>query len=111
MEQNGIWLSLIDYANYREISLSTIRRYIKANRVKHKLESGKYLIFVSDENFQKKELETEKEVLELRLENQRLSKIIKDLNQEIVDIKTLLMMYEGQTSLPEIPATESRELS
>lgn len=111
MEQNGIWLSLIDYANYRDISLSTIRRYIKAKRVKYKLESGKYLIFVSDENFQKKEIEVEKEILELRLENQRLSKTIKDLNQELADIKTLLLMYEGSTALPELPETHSSELS
>jgi DNA-binding transcriptional MerR regulator len=111
MEQNGIWLSLIDYASYREISLSTVRRYIKANRVKHKLKSGKYLIFVSDENYQKKEIETEKEVLELRLENLRLNKLVKDLNQEIADIKTLLMMYESQAHIPAIPRPEERELS
>jgi len=111
MEQNGLWLSLIDYASYREISLSTVRRYIKANRVKHKFESGKYLIFVSDENFQKKEVETEKEVLELRLENLRLEKVVRDLNQELADIKTLLMMYEGQAHIPAIPMQNERELS
>jgi len=40
----GQWLSLMDYAQRKEISLSTLRRYIKANKVTYKLENGRYLL-------------------------------------------------------------------
>ena len=40
----GKWLSIIEYANYKKKSISTVRRYIKANRVKYKEDQGKYYI-------------------------------------------------------------------
>ncbi len=38
------WLSLIDYSYRHRISLSTIRRRIKAQGIEHKKESGKYFL-------------------------------------------------------------------
>lgn len=104
MEQKGIWLSLMDYAAYRGLSLSTIRRYIKANRVKFKEEKGKYYIFVTDENYLKKEVELEKESLALKLENERLKKELREIVAENEDLKTLLMVYESTNTPPEIPS-------
>ena len=42
----GKWLSVLEFAAHKKKSISTVRRYIKANRVKHKEENGKYFIFV-----------------------------------------------------------------
>jgi predicted site-specific integrase-resolvase len=38
------WLPLNDYANQHQISVSTLRRRIKTNKIKYKLEDGKYFI-------------------------------------------------------------------
>ena len=38
------WLSILDYARFKGISISTIRRYIKAERVRFKKENGKYML-------------------------------------------------------------------
>ena len=44
MEENtGVWMSILEYASFKSISISTIRRYIKAERVKTKKEGGKRL--------------------------------------------------------------------
>jgi DNA-binding transcriptional MerR regulator len=103
MEQKGIWLSLMDYAAYRGVSLSTIRRYIKANRVKFKEDKGKYFIYVTDDNFCKKELQEEKEILGLKLEVERLRLELRKAISENEDLKTLLMAYEQQPEIPQIP--------
>ena len=45
---DGRWLSILEFANYKGKSVSTIRRYIKAERVKFKEENGKYFIWARD---------------------------------------------------------------
>jgi hypothetical protein len=42
------WLPLNDYANKHHISISTLRRRIKSNKIQFKLEDGKYFIFEDD---------------------------------------------------------------
>lgn len=41
----GQWLPLIEYSVKSGVSLSTIRRKIKSQSIRFKLEKGKYLIF------------------------------------------------------------------
>ncbi|MGE4231727.1 MAG: hypothetical protein AB7F43_00205 [Bacteriovoracia bacterium] len=43
-DSNGNWLSLVDYSALSGISISTLRRYIKANKIKYKVEDGRYQI-------------------------------------------------------------------
>lgn len=38
------WLALNDYANKHQVSISTLRRRIKSNKIKYKLDDGKYFI-------------------------------------------------------------------
>src|SRR5579871_6558937 len=38
------WIPILDYAVQRGVSTSTLRRYIKANKIKYKLENGRYLL-------------------------------------------------------------------
>ena len=44
-----VWLSVIDYAVNKKISLSTLRRRIKAQALESRMENGKYLIKVEFE--------------------------------------------------------------
>ena len=45
---HGTWIPLMDYAMKNGVSLSTLRRYIKAGKIEHKSENGKYLILSKD---------------------------------------------------------------
>lgn len=38
------WIPLMDYAMKKGVSLSTLRRHIKANKIAYKIENGKYLL-------------------------------------------------------------------
>ena len=43
-----MWLALLDYSHQFHVSLSTLRRRIKANSIKYKLEGGRYFIWADD---------------------------------------------------------------
>jgi len=38
------WIPLMDYAMKNGVSLSTLRRHIKANKVEYRIENGRYLL-------------------------------------------------------------------
>jgi cell division protein FtsB len=103
MNQEGAWLSILEYANIKKTSISTIRRAIKAGHVKYKEENGKYLIWIKKDI----ELQKQKEELSLKLENEFLKKKNRELHEEIEDLKMLLSVYENQEqSLPPLPVIE-----
>ncbi len=103
----GHWLTIPEYSTYRNKSVSTIRRYIKSNRIQYKLDDGKYLIFVSDQNYQKKIDSQEKEEMSLRFKLLELEAKIRVLEEENDDLRMLVNLYENKTeskvSLPELP--------
>jgi hypothetical protein len=102
MNQDGIWLSILDYANAKKTSISTIRRSIKAGHVTYKEENGKYFIFTK--NF-KANLITEKNDLAMKLEFELLTRKNRELVEEVNDLKMLLSIYENQhvEKTPPIP--------
>lgn len=102
MNQDGIWLSILDYANVKKTSISTIRRSIKSGHVKYKEENGKYFIWT-------KEIALQKEELSLKMESEFLKKRNRELEEEINDLKMLLQVYESnlqQKTLPPLPEIE-----
>ena len=102
MNQDGIWLSILDYANVKKTSISTIRRSIKSGHVKYKEENGKYFIWT-------KEIALQKEELSLKMENEFLKRRNRELEEEINDLKMLLQVYESnlqQKTLPPLPEIE-----
>lgn len=102
MNQDGIWLSILDYANVKKTSISTIRRSIKSGHIKFKEESGKYFIWT-------KEIAVEKVELSLKMENEFLKRRNRELEEEINDLKMLLQVYETnlhQDQLPPLPEIE-----
>lgn len=99
MNQEGIWLSILDYANVKKTSISTIRRSIKAGHLKFKEENGKYFIWTREV---KVEALSEKSALAHKLEIEFLHRQNRELQQEIEDLKMLLSVYENQ-QLPQLP--------
>lgn len=105
MEQAGVWLPILEYARYRDISISTIRRMIKTDRVKSRLEDGKYFIFVAKERLDKKKHEQEvlsQRLEELTLENEHLKRLLKKREEELSELKMLLNVYE-EREIPPLP--------
>ena len=106
----GKWLSILEYASFKKKSISTVRRAIKANRVKYKEENGKYFIWTK--NYISVKSENERENVEIKFENERLKLELKKLKEELAEAKMLIELYEnGQmlatkkpTDLPELPS-------
>lgn len=94
-EQKGIWLTILDYAKYRDTSISTVRRHIKANRVKHRLVEGRFEIFVSEEKLAAVEACKLDEVTQLKSELELMKKKIRVLTEANNDLKMLVQIYEG----------------
>lgn len=109
MGQEGKWLSIIDYTKYKGISISTIRRHIKSKRLKTKFVKGKYYIFVNSDNINRQKILKEEEALRLKLENVRLQNKIKKFQEEINDLKTLVMLYESQVEKEALDRNSTRE--
>ena len=103
MNQEGIWLSILDYANVKKTSISTIRRGIKSGHIKYKEENGKYLIWT-------KEITMQKEELSLKLENEFLKKRNRELEEEVNDLKMLLQVYESNIHAEQLPPLPEIEL-
>jgi hypothetical protein len=107
MNQDGIWLSILDYAAAKKTSISTIRRSIKAGHVKHKEENGKYFIWTKTIGNNCSEITAEKKDLALQLDLEFFKKQNRELVEELNDLKMLLSVYENQTiELPPIPEIE-----
>jgi hypothetical protein len=98
MNQDGIWLPILEYANVKNISISTVRRGIKSGRFKYKEENGKYLIWTKADIAQKN--------LEIAFENELLKKENKQLLEEIADLKMLLSIYEKNEKEQKIDSWE-----
>jgi hypothetical protein len=84
----GRWLSLMDYARQNHLSLSTLRRYIKANKVQFKLEQGRYLLW--DEGKMNSAPHLDATAEKLRLTQRELQKA----KEEIAELKMLIAYYE-----------------
>jgi cell shape-determining protein MreC len=108
---NGVWLSITDYSGYKNVSVSTIRRHIKNNILKHKEENGKYFIYVP--SVEKRKLREEEETLRIKLELELMRSQIRQLNDENAALKMLIDIYENRSSNelttkdlpPELPLT------
>lgn len=101
----GVWLSINDYSRYKNVSISTIRRHIKNNILKHKEENGKYFIYVP--STEKLRLREEEEILKVRLELELLRSKIRQLREENNELKMLVDIYEKDSKkamiVPELP--------
>lgn len=100
----GVWLSINDYSRYKNVSVSTIRRHIKSNILKHKEEDGKYFIYVASTD--KIKMREDEEVLKLKLEIELMKTKLRDLSEENNELRMLVDLYESQVKNqqpPELP--------
>lgn len=101
--KEGTWLSILEYSHFKKVSISTIRRHIKANLVKWREEDGKYLVW-TPASHEEIDLRKEGEVLALKLEVQRLNQEIRQLREELDESQMLIRLYENAPTLPpEVP--------
>lgn len=98
----GSWIPLMDYAMKRGVSLSTLRRRIKANKVQYKLENGKYLLFDDGKNRSRVPDRVHRieggseEPIKLQSKLQKLENDLQKAQIEIAELKTLIALYEEQ---------------
>lgn len=97
---DGVWLSITDYSLYKKVSISTIRRHIKNNILKHKEEDGKYYIYVASSDRVK--LKEEEEILRVKLENELLKTQLRQLREENNELRMLVDLYENKTEAPRL---------
>lgn len=94
------WVPLLQYANERGVSLSTLRRRIKSNKIRYRFEEGRYLIY-DESNQHEPALHSSSdhnahEALETI--GPKLEQKLKEANKEISELKTLVAFYEDQLS-------------
>ena len=87
------WLPLVDYAFKKGISLSTLRRYIKQNKIQYKLENGKYLICDHTPMQPTAQPEASASFDEIH----KLETELKKYREEIAELKTLIALYEEKS--------------
>ena len=97
----GVWLSINDYSRYKCVSISTIRRHIKTNILKHKEESGKYFIYVP--SGERVKIREEEEILRIKLEIELMKTRLRELREENSELRMLVDLYEKQAP-PEVPS-------
>ncbi len=81
---NGkVWLSLVDYAAKNRISLSTLRRYIKANKVEFEIRNGRYYL-----------LDNEGAAISYSAPQRSTEDELRRATEEISELRMLVSLYE-----------------
>ncbi len=95
------WIPLVEFSVQKGISLSTLRRYIKSNKIPWKLLEGRYLVmddgtFISPRNHDPRTLtyinENPSPDMDTRIKN--VEQALNAANEEIAELKTLVAFYE-----------------
>lgn len=91
MELSINWFGVLEFANFEKISVSTVRRRIKANKLKFKMVDGKYLIYSEIPKIPINSYNKGSKKLELKLK-----KVIEENNE----LKMLVRLYEQKLVFP-----------
>jgi hypothetical protein len=92
------WIPLVEFSVKKGISLSTLRRYIKSNKIPWKLLEGRYLVlddgtFTAPRNHDPRlNLPNASEDMDARVKN--IEQALNAANEEIAELKTLVAFYE-----------------
>jgi hypothetical protein len=105
-KEEGIWISLVEYASKKAMSVSTLKRHIQNRRVQSKIEQGRCFVYdpQEDPESSKKEVfsnHPQQDFLEKELE--RLEFELKKAQQQIVELKTLVAFYEESITQKSFP--------
>ncbi|MBU6153632.1 MAG: hypothetical protein KGP28_04955 [Bdellovibrionales bacterium] len=92
------WIPLVEFSVKKGISLSTLRRYIKSNKIPWKLLEGRYLVlddgtFTAPRNHDPRlNPPHSSEDMDARVKN--IEQALNAANEEIAELKTLVAFYE-----------------
>jgi hypothetical protein len=92
------WIPLVEFSVKKGISLSTLRRYIKSNKIPWKLLEGRYLVlddgtFTAPRNHDPRlNLPASSGDMDARVKN--IEQALNAANEEIAELKTLVAFYE-----------------
>lgn len=95
MEKQDVWLSIPEYSQFKKVSVSSIRRYIKSGSVQHKTISGKYYIKakmvmgLSPDTYEEK-------YYDLLAQHECIETKYKKLQEQNDELKMLVTIYENQ---------------
>jgi hypothetical protein len=115
------WIPLNDYATKHDISVSTLRRRIKSQKIQFKLDEGKYFILEDGQarvgndqaeqpiNFARPVITSSEPILTTKLLLDELKRAYLDslqskedqilhLKQQVSDLKTLVMILEKENN-------------
>jgi hypothetical protein len=90
MINRGSWLSIIGYAGFRDISMSTARSFIKTGRVKSKLIHGRPHVFVNYEEYSNYSEERDRKYMAVKMELDNLRKTISKLIFEKSELQKII---------------------
>lgn len=88
--EKGTWVPLIQYAVQKGISISTLRRRIRANEIKYQLRNGRYFIYDDGQEVQPQSFQAQ----------EHSQKVISDLQEQVADLKTLVQVLEAKLLSP-----------
>ena len=91
-----MWVSINEYSQYKNISISTIRRRIRDQKVQYKKDKGKYLLYVNVKDYNRAQSKKNQKMDELQLKYQKVEHQYRKLQEENHDLKMLLLWYENQ---------------
>ena len=103
--KEGTWLSINDYSRFKNISISTIRRRLRAGHLKSRMIDAKYEIF-TPVNIQEINSSNEDKLFLLIEENQRIKKENLEMKEKISELEMLVNLYEHKLTIPPIPNQE-----
>lgn len=89
-----MWLTLMDYSNKTGLSLSTLRRYIKAKKIPYRFEGGKYYLWTSEKDFFESTHPTSSSPIQSQGVDAH-AELLK-AKEEISELKMLVALYESQ---------------
>ena len=100
---SGNWIPLVEFSVQKGISLSTLRRYIKSNKIPWKLLEGRYLVlddgtFVAPRNHTGQSSDSFSNHADVESRIKLLEESLLAANEEIAELKTLLAFYEEKWS-------------
>ena len=101
------WLPLMEYAIKNSVSLSTLRRYIKAGKVEYRLEEGRYLIWDTQERSSGSDAQESFAGVSAPVtwsgstpsDASTVNAQLRDAQEEIAELKMLVAIYEEQLAL------------
>lgn len=100
--ENEHWVPLVEFSVKKGISLSTLRRYIKSNKIPWKLIEGRYLVMDDGTIFAPRNHDPSQNVIVKKtpefsdIENKvkHLEQKLGEAHLEIAELKTLIAYYE-----------------